>query len=61
MTQSLVGFERVFEVLDMSVDIREREDAISLRKEDVQGMVEYRGVSFSYDELDKRKGSFIHS
>jgi len=59
MTQSLVGFERVFEVLDLDVDIKESENAITLNADEVKGLVEYRGVSFSYDELDKKKEGFI--
>jgi ATP-binding cassette subfamily B protein len=44
---SLVSFERVFEVLDLPVDIDDRPDAIVL--EQCRGQVEFENVSFSYD------------
>lgn len=43
---SMVSFERVFEVLDLPVEIREKPDAIALK--DVKGKVAYDNVSFSY-------------
>ena len=44
----MVSFERVFEVLDLPVEIRDKPDAISLP--DVTGAVSFRDVSFSYTE-----------
>ena len=44
---SLVSFERVFEVLDMPVEIDDRSDAIVLKQ--CQGHVRFENVSFSYD------------
>jgi len=51
--QSMVSFERVFEVLDISVEISERKNAkpIGLTK----GRVQFEGVSFAYDGLGKDK------
>ena len=43
---SLVSFERVFEVVDLPLDIIERPDAISL--ESLHGAVEFDQVSFRY-------------
>jgi ATP-binding cassette subfamily B protein len=43
---SMVSFERVFEVLDLPVEIKEKPDAEVLQE--VRGKVEFRGVSFSY-------------
>ena len=43
---SMVSFERVFEVLDLPVEIKEQPDATVLRE--VRGKVEFRDVSFSY-------------
>ena len=43
---SMVSFERVFEVLDLPVEIQERPDA--LRLETVKGGVSFENVSFSY-------------
>ena len=43
---SLVSFERVFEVLDLPLDIQEKPDAHVLT--DVQGEVEFDHVSFAY-------------
>ncbi|MFL7810190.1 MAG: ATP-binding cassette domain-containing protein, partial [Anaerolineae bacterium] len=44
---SLVSFERVFEVLDMPVEIDDRPDAIEL--EECRGHVRFERVSFSYE------------
>ncbi len=46
---SLVSFERVFEVLDLPIEIRERPDA--RRLDHVQGRVEFEDVAFSYLEV----------
>ena len=45
---SMALFHRIFEYLDLPVDIVEREDARELR--DVRGEVRFEGVSFGYDE-----------
>jgi ATP-binding cassette, subfamily B, bacterial len=44
---SMALFHRIFEYLDLPVDIAEREDARELR--DVRGEVRFEGVSFGYD------------
>jgi len=44
---SLVSFERVFEVLDMPVEIDDRPDAIELKE--CRGHVRFERVSFSYE------------
>jgi ATP-binding cassette subfamily B protein len=49
---SVVSFERVFEVIDLPVDISEKTDAISLSM--VRGDLEFDHVSFRYD-LDESK------
>jgi ATP-binding cassette subfamily B protein len=46
---SMVSFERVFEVLDLPIEIRERERPVPLTA--VQGRVEFQDVSFSYLEI----------
>ena len=46
--QSMVSFERVFEVLDIPVDITETENASALPP--VQGRITFDDVSFSYRE-----------
>ena len=46
--QSMVSFERVFEVLDLPLEIAEREDAIEL--EHTRGSLRFENVSFSYRE-----------
>lgn len=43
---SLVSFERVFEILDLAVDLPEDADATDL--EDVEGRIEFEGVHFTY-------------
>ena len=45
--QSMVSFERVFEVLDMPVEIQERPQARPLPP--VKGRIEFQNVSFDYD------------
>ena len=45
---SMVSFERVFEVLDLPVEIMDQPDAIAL--DDVEGRVQFKNVSFSYQE-----------
>jgi ATP-binding cassette, subfamily B, bacterial len=44
---SLALFHRIFEYLDLPVDIAEREDPVDLRE--VSGAVRFDGVSFGYD------------
>jgi len=44
---SMVSFERVFEVLDIPVEIRDKPDAIMLT--DVKGSVRFHDVTFSYE------------
>ncbi len=51
---SLVSFERVFEVLDLPVEIRDRPGAVELSK--VEGRVEFQRVSFSYMAADNQAG-----
>ena len=46
---SMVSFERVFEVLDLPIEVRERAQPLHL--EHVRGRVEFQDVSFSYLEL----------
>jgi len=46
-TTSMVSFERVFEVLDLPLDVPEAETPVTLG--DVSGSVEFRDVSFAYD------------
>lgn len=47
LATSMVSFERVFEVLDLPIEIRERPDAIDLV--DPQGNVSFDEVCFSYE------------
>ncbi|NJC95309.1 MAG: ABC transporter [Anaerolineales bacterium] len=43
---SMVSFERVFEVIDLPLDINEKEEALELR--DVRGELEFDQVTFNY-------------
>ncbi|MDP8923471.1 MAG: ABC transporter ATP-binding protein/permease [Chloroflexota bacterium] len=47
LATSLVSFERVFEVLDLPVEIRDRPGALELRR--VRGEVRFENVSFDYN------------
>ncbi len=49
---SMVSFERVFEVIDLPVDIPEKPDALVLR--DVQGEIVFEDVSFKYEKGDEK-------
>ena len=51
LAQSLVSFERVFEVIDLPVDIAQAPDAEPLT--DAVGHLEFRAVSFRYEQ-DRR-------
>jgi ATP-binding cassette subfamily B protein len=55
---SLVSFERVFEVLDLPVDIAEKADAFPLNK--VQGGIVFENVSFKYEKGDEHFLSDVH-
>jgi ATP-binding cassette subfamily B protein len=46
LVTSLVSFERVFEVLDLPIEIEERWDAVDLGR--VRGEIRFENVSFSY-------------
>jgi ATP-binding cassette, subfamily B, bacterial len=52
MQSSLALFDRIFEYLDLPVDIVEAEDPVALRPEEVLGEVRFEGVSFRYGEED---------
>lgn len=46
VAQSLVSFERVFEYLDLPIEIQDKPGAIELNK--VEGHIQFQNVSFSY-------------
>ncbi len=54
---SVVSFERVFEVIDMPLDIQEIENAQELKA--VQGALRFDGVTFSYAEQDSHTLSYV--
>jgi ATP-binding cassette, subfamily B, bacterial len=47
LQSSLALFHRIFEYLDLPVDLVERDDPVTLR--DVRGAVRFEGVTFGYD------------
>jgi ATP-binding cassette subfamily B protein len=49
LVSSLALFARIFEYLDLPVDITERPEAVSLEPERVRGEVRFENVSFQYD------------
>jgi ATP-binding cassette, subfamily B, bacterial len=55
---SLVSFERVFEVLDLPVDISEKSDALALKN--VRGEITFENVSFQYEKGDEHILSDVH-
>jgi ATP-binding cassette, subfamily B, bacterial len=48
---SMVSFERVFEVIDLPVDIPEKEDSVELK--DIQGAISFEDVTFMYETGDE--------
>jgi len=48
-TRAMTAAERVFEILDTTPEIRERENAVAMPH--VEGRVEFRNVSFGYDKF----------
>jgi len=50
IAQSMVSFERVFEVLDIPVEISEKPSAFRLSQ--VKGRIQFENVSFAYEGLD---------
>ena len=55
---SMVSFERVFEVIDLPVDIPEKEDAIELK--DIKGAISFEDVTFEYEIGDEFLLSDVH-
>lgn len=49
LVSSLVSFERVFEVVDFPVEIREKENPVELKN--VQGKIEFEEVTFNYSAI----------
>ena len=50
-TTSMVSFERVFEIVDLPLDIEEKPDAMQLQ--DVQGALVFENVTFRYSTSDE--------
>lgn len=55
--QSMVSFERVFEVLDLPVEIREAPDAIALGQ--ANGRIEFRDISFDYTAVEEGESASL--
>jgi ATP-binding cassette subfamily B protein len=51
---SLVSFERVFEYLDLPVEIEDRSDSVALTR--AEGRIRFENVSFDYMEANARLG-----
>lgn len=54
---SMVSFERVFEVIDLPLDIKTAPDSVKLS--DVQGELVFDGVTFSYDGIENSQLSYV--
>jgi len=57
-TTSMVSFERVFEVIDLPVDIPEKPDAVAVHE--IQGEIVFDEVSFQYERGDEKLLSDVH-
>lgn len=51
---SFALFERIFQYLDLPRDIQDAPDAVALDPSSIQGSVEFRDVTFQYDENAER-------
>src|SRR5215212_3290013 len=49
-------FDRIFEYLDLPVEITDRQNAVTLDSKQVHGRVSFRHVNFRYPEVDRPKG-----
>jgi ATP-binding cassette subfamily B protein len=49
---SMVSFERVFEIIDLPIEIAERPNALALAPSQIRGEVTFENVSFRYGEGD---------
>src|SRR5437763_14098504 len=56
MQASLALFDRIFEYLDLPVDIAEASDPVTLRPDEVLGNVAFEGVWFRYASEDRKAG-----
>ena len=56
---SMVSFERVFEYLDLPVEIQDKPDAVVLK--DVSGRIRFENVSFDYMAANERLGIDLRS
>jgi|SRR5450755_270575 len=56
---ALALFDRIFEYLDIPVDIKDKPDAIALKPEEVGGEIAFRNVSFTYKRDDIKLPSGI--
>lgn len=54
---SLALFQRIFEYLDLPIDITERENPV--HRDTVKGEVRFEGVEFRYDNDDDRRGPIL--
>ncbi len=55
---SMVSFERVFEVIDLPVEIQEKTDAVTLQA--VRGEIRFEDVTFYYQDGDENLLSDVH-
>ncbi|MFD4267960.1 ABC transporter ATP-binding protein [Rhodococcus sp. NPDC058481] len=53
VTSSLALFSRIFEYLDLPVEIDDPEHPVHLRRQDAAGAVRFTGVGFRYDGSDR--------
>ncbi len=49
---ALALFDRIFEYLDIPVDIKDKPDALDLKPDDVKGEISFKDVSFTYKRDD---------
>ena len=52
LQEGMTGFERFVEVMNIKSDIVDKEDAVELK--DVKGHIQFKGVSFSYNNEGKK-------
>lgn len=53
--ESLALFDRIFEYLDLPLEIQEKSDALSLPPEEVKGHIRFNNVSFTYKRAEAQQ------
>src|SRR5579872_6934141 len=56
---ALALFERIFEYIDMDIDIQDKDNALAIAPDSTEGLVIFDKVSFSYESYDKKEAESV--